>query len=159
MHSIFRISLSCVVLSSSLSAVAEEPPVTLPIQRLSMDMALKAARMSIEACRNKGLNISVTVVDRGGHEQVTLRDTLTVPVTLTVSKQKAYAAMNFNAPTSDLEDRFSSPFSPGKVEGIVLSAGALPIEAGLGLETVALHRSSLISIKDSVRTLPSGLGP
>lgn len=125
-----RTCLSISVLAAAFTALAEEAPVVIPIQRLSMDMALKAAQASIDACRKKGLNIAVTVVDRGGHEQVTLRDTLTVPITVTVSKQKAYAAMNFNAPTSRLENRFTSPFSPGKVDGIVLSAGALPIEAG-----------------------------
>ncbi len=59
-----------------------------------------------------------------------LRDTLAMPLTIDVAQQKAYAAMNFNSPTSLLENRFTSPFSPGKIEGIILSAGGLPIAAG-----------------------------
>ena len=47
-----------------------------------------------------------------------------------VKKHKAYAAMNFNTATSELEGRFTSPFSPGKIDGIVLSAGGVPIAAG-----------------------------
>jgi len=52
-----------------------------------------------------------------------------MPITVPISKQKAYAAMNFNLPTSDLEGRFTSPFSPGKLEGLIMSAGGLPISA------------------------------
>ncbi len=109
---------------------ADDPPVTIPIYRLSLDMALKAAQATIEACRQKGMNVTVALVDRGGRDQVVLRDTLAMPLTLDVARQKAYAAMNFNTPTSQLETRFTSPFSPGKVDGIVLSAGAVPIAAG-----------------------------
>jgi uncharacterized protein GlcG (DUF336 family) len=111
-------------------ARAEEEPVALPIMRLHMNLAVKAAEATIEACRQKGLNIAVAIVDRGGHPQVVMRDTLAMPLTLAVSQQKAYAAMNFNTPTSGLEDRFTHPFSPGKVDGIVLSAGGIPIAAG-----------------------------
>ena len=111
-------------------AVADEPPVTVPIQRLSTDYALIAAQATLEACRELGMNVAVAVVDRGGHVQVQLRDSLAMPLTLAISEQKAYAAMNFNAATSTMQDRFTSPFSPGKIDGIVLSAGALPIAAG-----------------------------
>ena len=76
------------------------------------------------------MNITVAIVDRGGHVQVALRDTLAMPLSLKIAEQKAYAAMNFNAPTSEMADRFTSPFSPGKVQGIILSAGGLPITAG-----------------------------
>lgn len=118
------------LLNTVQSHAAEEPPVTLPIQRLSLDMAVKAATAAIEACRQKGMNITVAIVDRGGRQQVVMRDTLAMPLTIDVAQQKGYAAMNFNAPTSQLENRFTSPFSPGKVEGIILSAGGLPIAAG-----------------------------
>lgn len=46
-----------------------------------------------------------------------------------MSRQKAYTAVNFNAPLSTLEGRFTQPFSVGKVAGLVFSAGGLPIEA------------------------------
>ncbi len=119
-----------VMLCGASSAAAEEAPVTLPIQRLTLDMAAKAAMAVIEDCRKRGLNITVAIVDRGGRDQVVFRDTLAMPLTVEVARQKAYAAMNFNTPTSQLEKRFTSPFSPGKVQGIVLSAGGIPIEAG-----------------------------
>ncbi len=111
-------------------SVSADDPVALPIMRLHMNLATVAAQATIDACREQGLNIAVTIVDRGGHPQVVLRDTLAMPITVDISRHKAYAALNFNTATSALEDRFSSPFSPGKLPGLILSAGGLPIAAG-----------------------------
>ncbi len=124
------VAAATLFVNTALSHADEEAPATLPIQRLSLDLAVKAAMSTIEACREKGMNVTVAMVDRGGRQQVVLRDTLAMPLTVDVAQQKAYAAMNFNAPTSQLESRFTSPFSPGKIEGIILSAGGLPITAG-----------------------------
>lgn len=110
------------------AAQAEEPPIV-PIKRLNMEMALQIAQGAIEQCRKEGVQIAVTVVDRGGHAQVVLRDVLAMDLTLTISKQKAYTAMSFNSPTSALEKRFTAPFSVGKIDGLVMSAGGLPINA------------------------------
>ncbi len=118
-----------VALSSSV-VVADDGPVLLPVQRLDVGLAMKAAQATLEACRKEGLNIAVTVIDRGGHEQVVVRDTMAMPITVPISKQKAYAAMNFNLPTSELETRFTSPFAPPKIDGLITSAGGLPITAG-----------------------------
>ncbi len=111
-------------------ARAEEPPVTISVPRLSMEVGLKLARAAIEACRKENVNVAVTVVDRGGHPQVVLRDTLAMDLTLVVSRQKAYTAMSFNAPTSELESRFKGAYSVPKLETLVISAGGLPITGG-----------------------------
>jgi uncharacterized protein GlcG (DUF336 family) len=117
-------------LLSCSAAQAEEVQMVVPIQRLAMDMAVKAAQASIAACRKEGLSVAVTIIDRGGHSQVVLRDSLAMPITVPISKQKAYAALNFNSPTSALESRFTSPFAPPKIDGLITSAGGLPITAG-----------------------------
>ncbi len=109
---------------------ADEQPLMVDIKRLSMESALTIAQASIDQCRKEGVQVAVTVVDRGGHPQVVLRDVLAGDLTLTISRQKAYTALSFNTPTSGMEGRFTSPFSVGKVEGLVMSAGGLPITAG-----------------------------
>lgn len=109
--------------------LAGEIPVIVKIPRLTLEAAEKLAQATVMACRKEGIQVGVTVVDRGGLPMVVLRDTLAPPVTLEVSRQKAYTAVNFNAPLSQLEDRFTKPFSVGKVDGLVFSAGGLPIEA------------------------------
>jgi len=105
-------------------------PVLVPIKRMSLDTALKAARAAIDACRKEGVQIAVTVVDRGGHPQAVLRDVLAVDLTLKVSQAKAYAAMSFATPTSQLQGRFTRPFDPPAVGGLVITAGGIPIRAG-----------------------------
>ncbi len=127
-HVAIPLALTLLLASGALRA-AEEPP-TLPIQRLTMETALKMATAAIAQCRKEGMNIAVTVVDRGGNAQIVLRDTLAMDLTLTISKQKAYTAMSFNSPTSQLETRFKTPFSVGKVEGLVMAAGGVPVTAG-----------------------------
>lgn len=128
--------LSAIVIGAAIGftttafAAEKEAPATVPIPRLSMDLALKLAKASIDACRKQGLNVAVTVIDRGGHPQVVLRDTLGMDLTLAISKQKAYTAMSFNAPTSQLEGRFPGAYSVPKIDGLIIAAGGLPLTAG-----------------------------
>lgn len=113
----------------ALPAVAAEAPVIVKIPRLTVEASEKLARSAMEACRKQGIQIGVTVVDRSGDPMVVMRDTLAPRVTLEVSRQKAYTAVNFNAATSTMENRFTQPFSVGKVDDLVFSAGGVPIEA------------------------------
>ena len=128
--------LSFVVISAAIAfttpavAAEQEAAATVPIPRLAMDLAMKMAKAGIDACRKQGLNVAVTVIDRGGHPQVVLRDTLAMDLTLTISKQKAYTAMSFNAPTSQLEGRFPGAYSVPKVDGLLIAAGGLPVTGG-----------------------------
>ncbi len=87
-------------------ACAQEQPVTVNIKRMSLDTALTAARASIAQCRKEGVQVTVTIIDRGGHPQVVLRDVLAMDVSLSISRDKAYTAMSFNLPTGNLESRF-----------------------------------------------------
>lgn len=111
------------------SAQAEAPPVV-NIKRLSMEMAQQIAVAAIEQCRKEGVQVAVTVVDRGGHPQAVLRDVLAMDLTLTISRQKAYTALSFNSPTSQLEGRFDGAYGVPKIDGLVISAGGVPITAG-----------------------------
>lgn len=117
-----------VVLSAPLAAQAADAPVTVELKRLSMPMALRIAQGAVDACTEKGIQIGVTVVDREGNVQVTLRDTIAAPITASISRMKAYTAANFNAATSALEDRADT--AVGRIDGFVMSAGGVPIESG-----------------------------
>lgn len=109
---------------------AGKQPVLVTIKRMSLDTALKAGQAAIEACRKEGVQVAVTVIDRGGQAQVVLRDVLASDLTLKVSQAKAYAAVSFVTPTSQLDSRFTQPFGPPSVGGVVIAAGGLPIQAG-----------------------------
>jgi uncharacterized protein GlcG (DUF336 family) len=111
-------------------AMSEDQPTTVNIKRMSLDMALTAAKASIDACRKEGVQISVTIIDRGGHPQVVLRDVLAMDVSLSISRDKAYTAMSFNSATGALEDRFKGAYGVPKTPGLLIARGGLPINAG-----------------------------
>lgn len=112
---------------SVLTAQAAEP-LTVSVHRLTLDTALKVAQGAVVTCREKGVHITATVVDREGIVQVKLRDTLAAPITVEISERKAYTAVNFNAATSQLLDRSDSAL--GRLDSIFLLAGGIPIEVG-----------------------------
>jgi len=116
-------------LLASVPALAEDYPVIIKIPRLTLEASERLAQATVAACRKQGIQIGVTVVDRSGDPMVVMRDTLAPRITLEVSRQKAFTAVNFNAALSSMERRFTQPFSVGKIDGLVFSAGGIPIEA------------------------------
>lgn len=121
------------VLSISLllgtSAVAQDEEVGLvSTKRLTLFTALQVAQAAIAECTERGIQIGVTVVDREGITQVTLRDTIAAQITVPISERKAFTAANFNAATSALGERADTPI--GRAPGLLMAAGGLPIEVG-----------------------------
>ena len=119
---------AAVTLALGAPAASADEPMTVQVKRLSMETAVRVAQATVNACREKGIQIAATVVDRDGTVQAVLRDTIAAPLTLDISRQKAYTAANFNAATSAMEDRGNTPV--GRVDGLVMSAGGVPIEVG-----------------------------
>jgi uncharacterized protein GlcG (DUF336 family) len=124
----FAALLACFLLAPNHS-FADQQPVSVNIKRLSLDTALTAAQASIAACRRAGVQITVTIIDRGGHVQVVLRDVLAMDVSIGISRDKAYTAMSFNSATGDLSGRFSGAYGVPKTPGLLLARGGLPIVA------------------------------
>jgi uncharacterized protein GlcG (DUF336 family) len=125
MMKVFPLMLTATLVASN--AVAEDVPIV-TVKRLAMDQAVLVAQGAVEACREKGIQIAATVVDREGTVQATLRDTIAAPITVPISRMKAFTAVNFNAATSALGSRADTPI--GRVSGLVMSAGGLPIQVG-----------------------------
>jgi uncharacterized protein GlcG (DUF336 family) len=126
MRSIASLAALLAVLPYSLAVAGDAPMVQ--VKRLSLDVAVTVAQGAIAACREQGIQIGVTVVDRDGTVQVQLRDTIAAPITVPISRQKAFTAVNFNAATSALGSRADTPI--GRIDGLVMSAGGLPIQVG-----------------------------
>lgn len=126
----YLLFISFVFSLSNLAYSANDEILTISVKRITMDTALRIAKAAIKQCRKEGVQIAVTVVDRSGHVQVVLRDVLAMDITLPISKQKAHTAMAFNTPLSQMEDRFTKPFQIAKIDGLVISAGGIPINIG-----------------------------
>ena len=106
--------------------VAQQEPSLVSTKRMTMPTALMIAQAAIAECTRQGIQIGVTVVDREGIVQDTLRDTIAAQITVPISHRKAYTAANFNSATSALDDRANTPV--GRAPMILMSAGGLPIE-------------------------------
>jgi uncharacterized protein GlcG (DUF336 family) len=112
----------------SMGAMADEAAPSINIKRLSLESANRIALGAIEACRKQGIQIGVTVVDRDGTVQAVMRDTIAAQITVPISRMKAFTSANFNAATSALTSRADTPI--GRIDGLVMAAGGLPIQAG-----------------------------
>jgi len=123
---IFVVSLLSLALATPL--MADEEVSMVSTKRLTLFTAVKIAQAAIEECTKKGIQIGVTVVDREGIVQATLRDTIAAQVTVPISQAKAYTAANFNSATSAMADRANTPV--GRFPGFVMSAGGVPIQVG-----------------------------
>ena len=116
----------CIVFTGSV--LAEGEGLTVSIQRLSGDSALKVAQGAMLECRKQGYQITATVVDKNGIIQAVARDTLAPPVSIGISRDKAYTAVNFSADTSTMASRQNTPV--GSIDGVLMSAGGVNINVG-----------------------------
>jgi len=94
---------------------------------LKPDLALEAAQGAITSCRAKGYQIAVSVTDRFGVLQVTLRDQLAGPHTPETSYRKAWTAVSFRTETLELAKLSES----GAAWAIRNVTGALPLGGGV----------------------------
>lgn len=120
------IMLSLVAISSFSYA---EDAMVVKVNRLTLDVANKIATATIQACKSKGIPISVTVVDRNGIAQVQLRDTMAPPVSYPISFKKAYTSVMFNLKGSQMGTMAASPLQDLNVN-LAFTAGSVPIKAG-----------------------------
>jgi uncharacterized protein GlcG (DUF336 family) len=100
---------------------------------LSPDAALELARAALDACRGKGFQVAVAVVDRFGLPQVMLRDRFAGPHTPGTASGKAWTAVSFRTNTSALI-ALTQPGQPQAglrdLPNVVLLGGGMLVEAG-----------------------------
>ncbi len=127
----FRLMLSAVALIAALPARAQEPLVT--YKSLSVEISLDLARATLDACRTRGFQVAVAVVDRFGVTQVVLRDRFAGPHTVPTASGKAWTAVTFRTATGELMAMTQSGMPQSGVRslpGVVAIAGGLMVEAG-----------------------------
>ncbi len=145
----FRASAVClsIIMSPTLTC-AEETNFT-SFRVLKPELAMEAAQAAMADCRQKGFQIAVSVADRFGILQVTLRDQLAGPHTPDTSFRKAWTAVSFRSDTSGLSKLTES----GEAWAIRNVTGALPL--GGGVRIVAGDGDMVGAI--GVSGAPSGL--
>lgn len=114
---------------AAVSAPVAASDLTVEVSRLTLEVNNKIAMATVKACEAKGIPVSVTVVDRNGIVMVQMRDSMAPPVSLPISKKKAYTAVMFNANGSQLTSQAEGAL-PTLGEGLAFMAGSVTIAAG-----------------------------
>ena len=119
------------LLSGPALAVAEDALVS--FKALTPDTALELAQATLKACRDKGYQVAVAVVDRAGTPQVMLRDRYAGAHTPDTATRKAWTAASFRADTLSLgEETQAGKAQSGVrfVENALMLGGGVLVEAG-----------------------------
>ena len=126
------LSAPLLALISSPLPAAEEEPHLVTFKSMTTDTALTAAQAALNFCREKGYQVTVAAVDRGGNVQVLLRDRFAGSHTPETAIGKAATAVSFRTSTTDLADRIKSGEIPQGIQnitGVVMVGGGVGIEA------------------------------
>jgi uncharacterized protein GlcG (DUF336 family) len=125
--------LGCLVAVLIMHAAPVRAEGLLTVRELSLGMALEIAQGALEACRKLNARIGVSVVDRGGHVLVTLRDDGAAHHTVELAQRKAYTARIFRQTTREFVERIiNNPRSQGLKDttGVLASLGGVPVKVG-----------------------------
>lgn len=125
---VFRkiLTVLAALVAADSSVGAQEPLVT--YKSLSPELALELARAALKDCQQRGFQAAVSVVDRFGIVQVTLRDRFAGPHTPATASGKAWTAATFRSNTTDLH----AVSQPGMMQaGIRNLPGAVVIGGGI----------------------------
>ncbi|MEC4015605.1 GlcG/HbpS family heme-binding protein [Streptomyces sp. H27-D2] len=96
---------------------------------LTVDAATKAARATLDAAAKDGQKVSVAVVDRNGVTRVLLKGDGSGPQSQESAEKKAFTAVSWNAPTSELVKRLDQTPNLKDIPGTLFLAGGAPVQA------------------------------
>lgn len=96
---------------------------------LNVAAATKAAQATLDAAKKENQRVSVAVVDRNGNTIVELRGDGAGPQSPESAMKKAYTAVSWNAPTSELTKRLEQAPNLKDIPGTLFLAGAAPVTA------------------------------
>ena len=92
---------------------------------------MKLAQATLKACRAKGYQVAVAVVDRMGVPQVMVRDRYAGAHTPETARRKAWTAVSFRTDTQTMMEETQA----GKIQsGVRFIADAMMVGGGVGIE-------------------------
>lgn len=113
-------------------ASAQTEDALVEFQVLKPALAVKLARATLDACRERDFQVAVTVVDRFGNAQAMVRDRYAGPHTPETSRRKAWTAVSFGSDTTELVEATqagSAAAGARDVEGALMLGGGVLVEA------------------------------
>ncbi len=101
-------------------------------QTMTPETALELARATLADCRKRGYQVAVSVVDRMGVLQVTLRDRFAGPHTPETARLKAWTAVSFRTDTMAMTEATQAGQPQSGIRhrpGTLMVGGGVPVEA------------------------------
>ncbi|MDG9726020.1 MULTISPECIES: GlcG/HbpS family heme-binding protein [unclassified Streptomyces] len=97
---------------------------------LTIAAATEAAQAALKAAGKEGQRITVAVVDRNGNTILTMRGDGAGPQSYESAVKKAFTAVAWNAPTTELEGRLENAPNLKDIPGTLFLGGGVPVTAG-----------------------------
>jgi len=119
----------CIPILAALSMSVHAQSLMLP--SLSLEKANTLAADAVKSCKEKGYNVSVTIVDASGITRAVQRMDSAGPHTVSASYQKAYTAASSGMSTRQLlenSDKYPAAKNLGDISGFLLLAGGVPVK-------------------------------
>ncbi|MEV1020460.1 heme-binding protein [Streptomyces sp. NPDC050264] len=111
------------------AAPAAKSGTTMTTTHLTLDSATKAAEAALDAAKKENQKVSVAVVDRDGNTILTLRGDGAGPQAYEAAEKKAFTAVSWNAPTSELAKRLDKAPTLKDIPGTLFLGGGAPVAA------------------------------
>ncbi|MFI6938984.1 heme-binding protein [Streptomyces sp. NPDC050418] len=106
---------------------------------LTIEAATEAAEAALDEAKKQNQRVSVAVVDRNGNTILTLRGDGAGPQSYEAAEKKAFTAVSWNAPTSELVKRLENAPTLKDIPGTLFLGGGAPVTvdgapvAGIGV--------------------------
>ncbi|MFI6768713.1 heme-binding protein [Streptomyces sp. NPDC050355] len=115
--------------TTTAAAATVDESLTRTSTHLTLGAATRAARAAVDAAKKGGHAVSVAVVDRNGDTLVELRGDGAGPQSYESAGRKAFTAVSWNAPTSELVKRLEQAPTLKDIPGTLFLAGGTPVQA------------------------------
>ncbi len=122
-----------IIILNSPSSQAEEKPALISFKVMTLETAQKLAQATLDDCRKKGYQVAVSVVDRFGNLQVTLRDRFAGGHSPETARRKAWTAVSFRSDTLTLSEETKAGTAASGVrliQDVLMIGGGVPVESG-----------------------------
>jgi uncharacterized protein GlcG (DUF336 family) len=159
-----RIMLAATILAATAATAPSRAQDFSTFRVMAPSLALDLAQAALKACRDRGFQVAVAVVDRFGVTQVMLRDSLAGAHTPDTAAAKARAAVSFRTSTEELSALTQAGQANSAIRhlpGYVFLGGGVPVEAagsivgGIGIsgapggaEDDACARAGIAAVED-----------
>ena len=111
---------------------ADDQPALVSFKVMALETAQKLAQATLDDCRKKGYQVAVSVVDRFGTVQVTLRDRFAAIHTPDTAWHKAWTAISFRTDTITMWEQTQTGTTGSGirlVRNALMTGGGVPVEA------------------------------